>query len=578
MRRHILFLALLVLAGGCKESTSNPTPPPPPPGPPPPPPPPAAPASVTLTPATSTVLVGANTKLTATVRDAGGNTLNINVTTWSTNNENVATVNSTGVVTGVAVGGPVTITGYAGSVSGSAQVTVEAVPVAIVEMTPATASVVVNGTTQLTATLKSANGTVLTGRSVTWSSGNEAAATVSNTGLVTAVAVGNATITATSEGKSATSSITVNPPPVSVQSIVTGGYHSCAMMTNGTAKCWGVNAEGRIGDGSTTNRLQPVAVTQPQPFKAIFAGFLSTCAIGINDVSYCWGSGNFGNLGNGTTAHKTIPTAVVAAPPGVRNGGFASLADVTIFKQIAPSPLAQTTCALSTGSITYCWGRDPTGLLTGSESVLYPTLLPVGSTPPLVELNVGELFGCGRTATNEAWCWGFNAQGQLGDGTTSLKVAPVKVSGGHAFTMIRSGYGHSCGIRTDKTLWCWGANDEGQLGDGSTTSRTTPVQVGSANDYIYVAAGIESTCAIRTGGTTWCWGYNFGGQLGDGTKISRSSPVAVGGGKLFSQIASGAFHTCALATDGVYCWGGNGGQVGDGTTTDRLTPTKVVGL
>src|SRR5207247_7680798 len=98
--------------------------------------------------------------------------------------------------------------------TGAASITVSGVPVASVTVSPASASVPVGQTQQLTATLKDANGTVLTGRPVAWSSNNTPVATVTGTGLVTAKVAGSATITATSEGQSGTAAITVTPVPV----------------------------------------------------------------------------------------------------------------------------------------------------------------------------------------------------------------------------------------------------------------------------------------------------------------------------------------------------------------------------
>jgi hypothetical protein len=88
-------------------------------------------------------------------------------------------------------------------------------PVASVTVSPASASVSVGGTQQFTATLKDASGTVLSGRSVSWSSSNPLVATVSGSGLATGLVAGTTTLTATSEGKSgqAALSVTVLPPP-----------------------------------------------------------------------------------------------------------------------------------------------------------------------------------------------------------------------------------------------------------------------------------------------------------------------------------------------------------------------------
>jgi hypothetical protein len=121
-------------------------------------------------------------------------------------------VTAAGLVTAVAVGAA-TVTAVVEGVSGTSSITVSAAPVApvaSVTVTPASSQIVVGQTVQLSATLKDANGNVLTNRVIGWSSANTAAATVSNTGLVTAAAVGSATITATSEGKSGTATVTVN--------------------------------------------------------------------------------------------------------------------------------------------------------------------------------------------------------------------------------------------------------------------------------------------------------------------------------------------------------------------------------
>ena len=102
----------------------------------------------------------------------------------------------------------VVATGHPGGMAANATVTVTALPVAAVVVTPAVASVPVGGTVQLSATTRDSAGNVLTGRPVTWASSNTAVATVSGSGFVTAVAAGIATITATSEGKNGIATVT----------------------------------------------------------------------------------------------------------------------------------------------------------------------------------------------------------------------------------------------------------------------------------------------------------------------------------------------------------------------------------
>ena len=169
-------------------------------------------ASVSVTPATATIGVGQTAQYAAITRDAFGNPLGGRTVTWSSSNPAVATVNGAGQATGVAVGAA-TLTATSEGKSGTAAILVTNVPVASVTVSPATASVPAGQTVQLTATLKDANGNTLTGRTVTWSSDNTAVATVSGSGLVSGVAAGAATITATSEAKTGTSAITVTAPP-----------------------------------------------------------------------------------------------------------------------------------------------------------------------------------------------------------------------------------------------------------------------------------------------------------------------------------------------------------------------------
>jgi len=155
-------------------------------------------ASVVVSPASATVPVGQTLQLTATPEDANGNPLSGRTVTWSSGSSAVAAVNGSGLVTGVALGSA-TITAASEGQSGTAAITVTRVPVASVTVSPATANLQQGQTRQLTATPQDASGNALSGRVVTWASGNTAVATVSGSGLVSGVAAGSAAITATSD-------------------------------------------------------------------------------------------------------------------------------------------------------------------------------------------------------------------------------------------------------------------------------------------------------------------------------------------------------------------------------------------
>jgi len=172
-------------------------------------------ASVVVSPTTKSMLVTQTFSLGVTVTDSAGNVVTDRVVTWVSNNPVAATVSASGVVTAVAPG-TATITATSEGKSGSSAITVTPVPVGIVVVQPAKDSIAPGTTAQLTATTEDSVGNVLTGRAVSWGSSNPAVATVSSSGLVTAVALGTATITASSEGKSGASAITVYIPVASV--------------------------------------------------------------------------------------------------------------------------------------------------------------------------------------------------------------------------------------------------------------------------------------------------------------------------------------------------------------------------
>jgi uncharacterized protein YjdB len=169
---------------------------------------PAPVATVTVTPSAANVVQGQTQALSATTKDAIGNTLTGRTVTWSSGTTAVATVSPSGVVTAVAEG-TATITATSEGKTGTATITVTPIPVATVTVSPSSASVKKGNTVTLTATTRDAGGHVLTGRVITWSSSDTSKATVSSTGVVTGVAAGSVVITATSEGKTDTSNVTV---------------------------------------------------------------------------------------------------------------------------------------------------------------------------------------------------------------------------------------------------------------------------------------------------------------------------------------------------------------------------------
>jgi trimeric autotransporter adhesin len=186
-------------------------------------------ASITVTPASASLFINQSVQLSATLKDSAGNVLTGRTVVWSSSNAAAASVDQSGFVLALAVG-TTTISAKSGGATGTASITVSNVPVASITITPASPTVIVGQTTTLQATLKDANGNVLSGRAVAWSSGSTGVATVDPvSGVVTGVAVGTAVITATS-GISAHVTATVTSPPAnnvvispSVVNLLVGG-------------------------------------------------------------------------------------------------------------------------------------------------------------------------------------------------------------------------------------------------------------------------------------------------------------------------------------------------------------------
>ena len=132
----------------------------------------------------------------------------------------------------------------------------------------------------------------------------------------------------------------------SVKSISAGGTHTCAVLDNGSARCWGYNGLGQLGDGTTTQRNSPVAVSGLGSVKTISAGKNYTCAVLDNSSARCWGSNSNGQLGDGTTTTRTVPFAV---------SGLGSVNSI--------SAGGTHTCALLNDKTAKCWGSNLNGQL-----------------------------------------------------------------------------------------------------------------------------------------------------------------------------------------------------------------------
>lgn len=390
-----------------------------------------------------------------------------------------------------------------------------------------------------------------------------------------------------------------------VVQIGAGAGYTCAISTVGGVRCWGYNAGGQLGDGTTTDRSSATNVFGLLTgVAAISVGRGSnqvghTCALTSAGAVKCWGANESGQLGDGTTTNRLTPVDVVGLGSGV----------------VAIASGGQHTCAVMAGGDVKCWGNNLSGQLGDGTQVqrLTPVTVP-GLTSSVVSISASFQHTCVLTSSGGTLCWGANESGEVGDGTTTNRSIPVSVSSLSSGVLSVSAGGipnqtyigylqggmHSCAVTISGGAKCWGSNRRGQLGNAALLiSRLTPFDVtgltsgvatistGGSNEYFSWGHSYSidaHTCAVTANGGAKCWGANDWGQLGDGTPLtsqsrSSSTPVNVSGlSSTVASIAAGGNHTCALTVGGgVKCWGGNGnGQLGDGTTTTRNVPVATL--
>ncbi len=364
-------------------------------------------------------------------------------------------------------------------------------------------------------------------------------------------------------------------------------HHACAVDADGALICWGENAYGSCGQGSSEGFQPPERVPTTLKFTSVAPGNVFTCGLTVEGEAYCWGWNYWGQLGDGTRTDSEDPVRV--------SGGH------TFVSLIASSRHA---CGVTSNGIAYCWGAHdffqlgPTRSLDSCDGWLCST------TPVRVgefeSLTADHLFTCGLKSDGTAYCWGADFPiGNLGSDPTMLEACalghlcsryPLPVSGGHRFVQLSASPGHACGLTSDGAAYCWGANTRGELGVGFTSEdrNSTPLAVVGGHTYVSIAAGgtgivvgPRHTCALAEDGRTFCWGANSDGQLGTGGSLIMMDvpePTEVTGSHHFEALTSGEVVSCAATSEGdLYCWGSNAlGVLGHDPSTQGASSSPLL--
>jgi alpha-tubulin suppressor-like RCC1 family protein len=340
--------------------------------------------------------------------------------------------------------------------------------------------------------------------------------------------------------------------------------HACAIRTDGTLFCWGLNTNGQLGLGNTTQQTSPVQVGAVNTWSQVTTGESYTCATRTNGTLWCWGLNTNGQLGIGNASQQTSPVQVGTA---------------TNWKAVDAA--YDHTCATRTDGTLFCWGINTNGQV-GIGSLVSPQLSPVqvGTNSTWNNVTTGGVHSCATRTNGTLFCWGSNASGEIGIGSVvSPQTSPIQVGTGTSWNTVSAGFSMTCATRTNGTLFCWGSNASGEIGIGSVVSpQTSPVQLGTATNWSAASSGRDHACATRSNGTLFCWGNGLSGQLAIGNWTVSPSAVQVGTHLEWATIAAAHYHTCALRTDGtLWCWGRNAtGSIGIGNVVSpQPAPVQV---
>ena len=316
--------------------------------------------------------------------------------------------------------------------------------------------------------------------------------------------------------------------------LVAGIGHTCGLHPGGGVRCFGRAIEGQLGWGDTVqigddeapSAYGTVPIGPAVTFLNTRGGAFHTCARLTTGATKCWGLGSASQLGVVGQFDTIGDDETAAAGANVDLGG----------DPIALAMGNAHSCALLDGPAgnVRCWGAGNNGALGygnadtvgDDESPADAGNVPIGGR--VVALTAGWYHTCALLDTGNVRCWGRGNNGRLGYGTQAwvgINNTPADVGDvplGTPVTEIAAGLAHTCARLTDGTARCWGWGGLGQLGTASTENigdNEHPQDISTINigaPITRIAADGNHTCAITTEGHVRCWGDPGDGRLGYG--------------------------------------------------------------
>lgn len=318
-------------------------------------------------------------------------------------------------------------------------------------------------------------------------------------------------------------------------SVAAGYKYSMALKANGTLWIAGYNMRGLLGDGETTSAED---FTLAASGVSSIYGCRGTLYYIKGKALYGWGYNLSGCLGNGTTKNNMTAKFI--------------LNDVKMF-----SGDGETGMAIKNDGSLWSWGSGSDGVIGNGKKETQ--LRPVKILSNVRSVSVQASTAIAVDDDSCCWGWGSDYYNVLGLHNTSYATLPVKLNN-KKVNDVTCGWHRAFFIHKDNSLWGVGENLYGQIGDGTKTDRSEHVSI--MEDVESVVNSYDRTYAIKKNGELWGWGKNYDGYLGDGTQENRLSPVKILDN--VREVAVGGEHAIAVKNDGsLWCWGSNSyGQIG----------------
>lgn len=349
---------------------------------------------------------------------------------------------------------------------------------------------------------------------------------------------------ANSCGQLGTSNVTSRSSPVreitsscNWQQLRAGSEHSMGLKQDSSLWLWGCNADGQLGDNSTSNKSSPVReITSSNTWCQVASGFNHNVAIKTDGSLWSWGRGHFGQLGTNTIPPKSSPVREISSSAiwCQASGGF------------------NHTAALKTDGTLWGWGNNAAGQLgTNNQSDRSSPVREISSSTNWCQVSASLYVTLALKTSGTLWAWGANSCGKLGNNSISLVLSPIQeISSSTTWCQTSAGSSQSLALKTNNTLWAWGDNSCGALGDNTTSPKSSPIQEAtSATNWCQVSAGSSTSGAVTTASTLWMWGENNCGQLGNNSTTRSLLPIReISSSSSWSEVSIQGLFTLARQT------------------------------